>query len=90
MGGEELKREDHRTKHALRVVHPNYMSGQAWTNLGKVVRETEESDTPKEPKGQLLLGGLEIDHQGHNAESRRGKEKRASEDRRKFLIDTSF
>ena len=66
------------------------MSGQAQTNLGKVVRETEESDTPEEPKGQVLLRGPEIDHQGHKIESRGRKERRASEERRKLPVDTSF
>ena len=66
------------------------MSGQARTNLGKVVRETEESDTLEEPKGQVLLRGPEIDHQGHKIESRGGKERCASEERRKLPINTLF
>ena len=37
VGGEELKRENHRIKPAQGVVLPNYMSGKARINLDKIV-----------------------------------------------------
>ena len=67
--GKDMKRENHRIKPVQGAVHPNYMLGQAQTNLDKVVREIEESGTPEKPEGQVLLRGLEIDHQVHKAES---------------------
>ena len=82
--GKDMKRETHRIKPVQGAVRPNYMSGQAQTNLDKVVREIEESGTPEKPEGQVLLGGLEIDDQVHKAKSRGEKERYASEERRKL------
>ena len=84
VGGEELKRENHRIKPAQGVVLPNYMSGKARINLDKIVWEIEESGMPEELEGQVLLGGSKIDHQVHKAESQGGKERCASEEMRKF------
>ena len=67
--GEEPKRENHRVKPTQEAVLHNYMLGQAQINLDKIVWEIEESGTPKEPEGQVLLEGLEIDRQVHKAES---------------------
>ena len=69
VGGEELKRENHRVKPTQGAVLHNYMLGQAQINLDKIVWEIEESGTPKEPEGQVLLEGLDIDRQVHKAES---------------------
>ena len=60
------------------------MSGQVQINLDKIVWETEKSGTSNEPEGQVLLEGLEIDHQVHNVESWGGKERRASKKNGKF------
>ena len=67
--GEELKRENHRIKLAQGAVLPNYMSRKARINLGKIFWETEESGTPEDPEGQVLLRGPEINHLVHKADS---------------------
>ena len=84
MGGEEPKRKNHRIKPAQGAIHPNYMSRQVRINLDEIVQETAENGTPEEPKGQVLLGGPEIDYQVHNIGSQGGKERCASKERGKF------
>ena len=81
VGDKEPKRENHRIESAQGAICPNYMSGQVQINQDKIVCEIEESGMLEEPEGQVLLGGLEIDHQVHNAGSRRGKERHASKER---------